>query len=106
MNKAIEAAAEAVDLTAYAVYFASHGGKEKTEIENPEETARAAISAYLQALASDDEAVEVVARAMCVANGTDPDWPVTDENHPRWTIWVDEARAAIAALAGRVRREP
>ena len=63
--------------------------------------ARRCVQSYLSALVQDEATVERVARAMCVANGTNPDWPVSNENHPRWTIWEPEARAALSALANK-----
>lgn len=44
--------------------------------------------------------VEKVARAICVAEGFDPDSNETSER-PYWTTWEMHARAAIAAM-----REP
>jgi hypothetical protein len=44
-----------------------------------------------------DEAVEPVARALCIAEGCDPDRLRLKSSGKLWTAWDDEARAAIAA---------
>lgn len=44
-----------------------------------------------------DEVVEPIARALCVAEGCDPDRLRLKSNDKLWTAWVDEARAAIIA---------
>ena len=65
------------------------------------EQARAAIRAYLTALAEDDAAVERVARAMLADELTvrptlafDPAW------QQECDIWLSNARAAIRAMGG------
>lgn len=44
-----------------------------------------------------DEVVEPVARALCIAEGCDPDRLRLKSAGKLWTAWADEARAAIAA---------
>lgn len=44
-----------------------------------------------------DEAVEFIARALCVAEGHDPERLRLKGSSKLWTIWSDEARAAIVA---------
>lgn len=42
-----------------------------------------------------DEVVEPIARALCVAEGCDPELLRFNGNDKLWTAWIDEARAAI-----------
>lgn len=44
-----------------------------------------------------DEVVEPIAKALCVAEGYDPERLRLKSNDKLWTAWVDEARAAIIA---------
>jgi hypothetical protein len=43
-----------------------------------------------------DSMVERVARALCVVNAKDPDWPIAGT--PYWKAYEREARAAIEAM--------
>ena len=43
--------------------------------------------------------VEIVARAMCIDNGDDPDFPI-EEGRPQWSFWVREAWVSLAAIEG------
>ena len=47
--------------------------------------------------------IENVARAICEANGCDPD--AIHEGSPIWVDWVDDAKAAIAAMQ-QAQQEP
>ncbi|TDR90266.1 hypothetical protein [Enterovirga rhinocerotis] len=60
--------------------------------------------------------IEVVARAICVPQGVDPDQPVADDyvdedgvpgslTIPAWQNYAEEARAAIEAMAADIRDE-
>jgi hypothetical protein len=44
-----------------------------------------------------DEVVEPVARALCIAEGCDPERLRLKSSDKLWTAWADEARATIAA---------
>jgi len=44
-----------------------------------------------------DEVVEPIARAICAAEGHDPDRLRRLRSDKLWTAWSDEARAALAA---------
>jgi len=44
-----------------------------------------------------DESVEAVARLMCKQDGLDPDRMQFSQGIPKWVLYVDHARAAIAA---------
>ena len=47
-------------------------------------------------MTDDEELIEQVARAICVANGCDPD--TMFEGSPIWDHWEDDAKAAIATI--------
>jgi hypothetical protein len=71
--------------------------------------ARAAILAYLSALARDEASVEAVARAMCKAGGDDPDgttcWMGPPTGKENWRLFHAEARAVIATLLERAKEQ-
>jgi hypothetical protein len=91
MSRALEAAAEAV--RSYMVN--PDGGVDASMTD----LARAAISAYLKALAEDEAVVERVARAMLADELNVYD---RHEREKAWghesEIWLSNARAAIAAI--------
>lgn len=58
------------------------------------------------------ELIEAMARAICLTEHEDPDWPVGSEHHrevyypsfagqPLWKAYADPAEAALAALEAR-----
>lgn len=44
-----------------------------------------------------DEVVEAVARTMCRQDGIDPDRMQFSQGIPKWALYIEHARAAIAA---------
>ena len=105
MTKAIEAAAEAFAKESWgAVWWAERSEAErqaetKYKLEKFGPMIRAAISAYLKALAEDEAVVERVARAMLADELNVYD---RHEREKAWghesEIWLSNARAAIAAI--------
>lgn len=51
--------------------------------------------------------VERVARALSIADGMHPEACSNDEDEiPAWTLYVDDARAAIAAMREHFKQQP
>lgn len=107
---AMERAAEALNAAVQESGRTDFGGP--IPVPNYRKAARAAILAYLSAIAEDEASVEAVARALCEAAGHDPDGPTMDiyvpndpVAHMPWAGYRPETRAVLATLIERAKEQ-
>ena len=53
---------------------------------------------FYKPLLSDEEIIEAMARAICVADGRDPEAPVDDDCLPLWKVYMPRAASIFAAI--------